>query len=109
MSLTKCTDCDYEVSGDAEFCPKCGFPIASSGLASTQGREVRHIDHHTSKQFRLQKRLSWFLMIACVILMIAGGSSGSQSRSNVASFSVLGLIAGSIWFIVVRFLTWWKD
>ena len=27
MALIKCPECGTEVSSEAEFCPKCGYPI----------------------------------------------------------------------------------
>ena len=105
MSLIKCLECGHQISSNAESCPKCGYPIAGGGSTQAHGGKIQTIEQ-TSKKYKLQQLLSSLLVIGSVIAMIVG-FSGNEPSSGAVSFGILGLIVGLIWFIVVRFLTWW--
>jgi len=105
MSLINCPDCGYQVSNNAECCPKCGYPIAGNKPIQANSDKIQTIEQ-TSKKYKLQQLLSSLLVIGSVIVLIVD-SSGNKPTSGAAAFGILGLIVGFIWFIVVRFLTWW--
>jgi len=100
MALIKCPECECQISSNAECCPKCGYPIAGGGSTQAHGGKIQTVEQ-TSKKYKLQQLLSSLLIIVSLIVMIVGSSLGA------ATFSMFGLIAGSIWFIMVCFLTWW--
>lgn len=103
MALIKCPECGIEVSDRAESCPKCAYPTAGGGTTQAHGGKTQTIEQ-TSKRYKLQQLLSTFLIIGSVIVMIVGFSGES---SGAGAFGMLGLIAGLIWFIGVRFISWW--
>jgi len=102
MALIKCPECECQISSNAECCPKCGYPIAGGGSTQAHGGKIQTVEQ-TSKKYKLQQLLSSLLAIGSLMVMIIG----SGLESGVAAFGILGLIVGLIWFIVVRFLTWW--
>lgn len=105
MALIKCPECGTQVSSLAESCPKCAYPIAGGGTTQAHGGKIQTVEQ-TSKPYKLQQLLSSLLVIGSVVAMIVG-FSGDQPSSEVGAFGVLGLVVGLIWFIVVRFMTWW--
>ena len=105
MALIKCPECGAQVSSSAESCPKCAYPIAGGGSTQAHGRKIQTVEQ-TSKRYKLQQLLSTLLIIGSVVVMIAG-SSGNEPNSGAAAFGLLGLLVGLIWFITVRFMTWW--
>ena len=105
MALIKCPECGTDVSDRAESCPKCGYPIAGGGSTQAHAGKIQTIEQ-TSKRYKLQQMLSTLLIIGSVIVIIAG-SSGNEPSSGALRFGVQGVLVGLIWFIVVRFMTWW--
>lgn len=103
IALIKCPECGNHVSDRAESCPKCAYPIAGGGSTQAHGGKIQTIEQ-TSKKYKLQQLLSTFLIIGGIISMIAG-CSGHDSA--VFGFGIIGLIVGTIWSIVVGFITWW--
>ena len=106
MALIKCPECECQISSNAECCPKCGYPIAGGGSTQAHGGKIQTVEQ-TSKKYKLQQLLSSLLIIVSVIMIADSSSEGADSSSEVAVSGILGLIVGLIWFIVVRFLTWW--
>jgi hypothetical protein len=104
MALINCPECDAQVSSSAESCPKCAYPIAGGGTTQAHGGKIQTVEQ-TSKRYKLQQLLSSLLCIGSVVVMIAG-FSGDQP-SGAGAFGALGLLVGLIWFIIVRFMTWW--
>jgi len=104
MALIKCPECNAEISSNAESCPKCGYPIAGGGSTQAHGGKIQTVEQ-TSKRYKLQQLLSSLLIIGSIIVLTVA-HSGSEP-SEAAAFGVLGLVVGFIWFIVVRFMTWW--
>lgn len=105
MALIKCPECGAQVSSSAESCPKCAYPIAGGGTTQAHGGKIQTVEQ-TSKRYKLQQLLSSLLIIGSVVVIIAG-FSGDQPSSGAGAFGVFGLLMGLIWFIVVRFMTWW--
>jgi len=105
MVLIKCPDCGVQVSSIADSCPKCGYPIAGGGTTQAHGGKIQTIEQ-TSKRYKLQQLLSSLLSIGSVVVMVVA-FSGDQPSFEAGAFGLLGLLVGLIWFIVVRFLTWW--
>ena len=105
MALIKCPECGTEVSSSADNCPKCAYPISGGGSTQAHGGKIQTVEQ-SSKRYKLQQLLSSLLIIGCIIAIIAG-SSGNAPNSGVTGFAALGIVVGLIWFIIVRFLTWW--
>jgi uncharacterized membrane protein YvbJ len=99
MAMIQCPECGTEVSDKAEKCPKCAYPFSG---APTQ--EKTQIIELTSKRYKLQKLLSILTLFLGLIIIVA--SSGNNS-SNGSFFGGLFLIAGIIWYIIIRYKIWW--
>jgi uncharacterized membrane protein YvbJ len=104
MALIKCPECGTEVSDRADSCPKCAYPITGGGTTQAHGGKIQTIEQ-TSKKYKLQQLLSTFLTIGSFIVMIVGFSG--ESSQGAGAFGMLGFIVGLIWFIGVRFISWW--
>lgn len=105
MALVKCPECGIEVSSSADTCPKCAYPISGGGSTQAHGGKIQTVEQ-SSKRYKLQQLLSSLLIIGSVIAFIADLSE-NEPNSGVASLAILGIVVGLIWFIIVRFLTWW--
>ena len=105
MALIKCPECGASVSSSAGSCPKCAYPIAGGGTTQAHGGKIQTVEL-TSKRYKLQQLLSSLLIIGSVVVMIAL-SIGQSQGLVVGVLGYFGLLAGLIWFIVVRFMTWW--
>ena len=100
MALIQCPDCGSQVSSSADTCIKCGYPIAGGGTTQAHGGKVQTIEQ-TSKRYKLHQLLSVLLIIVGVVVIFTGGSGGE------ATFGVLAIVVGLIWYITNRFATWW--
>ncbi len=103
MALIKCPECTAQVSSSAESCPKCAYPIAGGKTTQAHSGKIQTVEQ-TSKRYKSQQLLSLLLIIGSLIVMYVGASAG---LSAAFSFGFIGLLAGLIWFTVVRFNTWW--
>lgn len=100
MALIECPECTTQVSDKAAACPKCAYPIAAD---AREPEEVQTIEQ-TGKVYKAQTLLSvmmiFFGMLACI-----GGASSTPKGEAPAGMWIF--LAGAVWFIVVRFLSWW--
>lgn len=104
MALIKCPECGHEVSEHAESCPKCAYPIAGGGSSQAHAGKIQTIEK-TAKRYKLQQLLATFLCVGSVVTTCVGFSE--ERAPSAGAFGILGLVIGVIWFIMVRFMTWW--
>jgi hypothetical protein len=104
MALINCPECGTQVSSIAESCPKCAYPIAGGGTTQAHGGKIQTIEK-TSKRYKLQQLLSLLLIIGSVIVVSI--ASRNQLSPGAIAVGLLGVIVGSIWFIMVMFFKWW--
>ena len=91
MSLITCTECQQEVSSQAESCPHCGNIINSKDgkLVMLQG---------TKKKWKMVKIVAW-------ILLLVGLTMLANENKNDAVLITFSLIA----WIISKLGSWWTN
>ncbi|WP_432374566.1 zinc-ribbon domain-containing protein [Lactiplantibacillus pentosus] len=99
--MTHCTNCGYELTSDAKFCPKCGQVVATDGLTgeASKGSESNTEQHRVTEQ-RVNQDAQPTPRIP------NGGASPIRQtpRNNVVIVAVIAvvLILGGFFFIKNR-------
>ena len=107
MALVRCIECNAEVSSRAPACPKCGCPIADIPRRRPHSPRVQTIQK-TGKKYKLGMLLSMLLaMGGCVGAVAANAASEKAGANPAVPIFILASLAGLLWFIIVRILTWW--
>lgn len=105
MALIKCPECGVKVSSSAASCPKCAYPIAGGGSTQAHGGNIQTIEQ-TSKRYKLQHLLATLIFLGSIIAVTVD-FLGDEPGSAAGALGIIGLLVGSIWIIIVKFLTWW--
>lgn len=104
MALIPCAECGSQVSTQAAACPKCGAPVVPVLKAEQEAIGTPLLTTQlTSKALKKQQVLASLL----VLVSIVGAFVGASAYPVLGALSVLGLLGGLIWLLVVRVRTWW--
>ena len=79
MALTKCTECDNEVSDRAKSCPRCGAPLAKVSLAP------------------VAPRLGMAVVLFVVFLGLSSLATGGVESIGVFMSVVAAVVIAAIW------------
>jgi hypothetical protein len=102
MALTKCPECQQELSTEATACPHCGKPIQAQAVQVVNPpNQSFSVDVElTSKKWKRVKLYSWIGII--VGWMFLGGSEYKLSSAIgglgfcIMFFSIISLIVGKV-------------
>ena len=105
MALVQCPDCEKQVSTSAVACPHCGAPIAGAQEAKAAGTPLT-TTQSTSKKLKGQKIISVLMIIIGSVWLFTLLSQEPDPESGTGLPMLITLV-GVIWFVVVRFRSWW--
>ena len=95
MALIKCEECAAEISDKSSSCIKCGCPVDA---------QVQVIEQ-TAKKYKGQMLAASGLVIISMFGCMGGAAANSP---GMTVFSTLCFAGGVVWFVSIRFLTWWN-
>lgn len=105
MAITKCPECGKDVSDQAEKCIHCGFPLTVK-KGKKKGKDVTTIEF-TKKKYKLQLFFCVTLIAIGIIIEIASTEAIAQPQSFVNNFGTVFILAGLIWYVILRIIIWW--
>jgi DNA-directed RNA polymerase subunit RPC12/RpoP len=95
MSLIKCSECQREVSDQADFCPHCGNSIKP------------FLVERTSKTWKLAKLISWIIILLGVCMFFYSyGHGGFHNKWIDLNLDIIFI--GFICLIISKFCSWWN-
>jgi hypothetical protein len=103
MALTSCPECGHKVSTLAPACVGCGAPL---GSAPNQSAEVVITTQQTAKKLKLHA-LGGRVLATCSGLAFVMNFMADNPDNGVHMWSILGLMAGAVWWVVAQVLIWW--
>lgn len=106
MALIKCPECGSSVSSVAEACPRCAYPLSGGGTTQAHGGRVQTVEK-TAKSYKLEQLLAALVTIVCFIMTVQGCRHGLEGKEP-PSLPILGLLAGVVWSVAVKFKIWWN-
>lgn len=95
MALTKCPECDTQVSDKADKCPNCAYPIATQASSKVQTIE------QTGKKFKLQTLIGAILLVIGIPTFFI---------ADIVLGQIIGLalvLIGIIVVIIAKVSVWW--
>jgi len=106
MSLTKCSECQKEVSDKAATCPNCGNPINAPVIQVVTNPNTPVQLEFTSKKWKLVILLSWGAIVAGLILLSIGVPNQDENLKALGLFAgFLGLVG----LLVGKIGAWWSN
>lgn len=106
MALTKCPECQTEISDKAANCPKCAYPLAGGTAPIAPQGKVQTVEQ-TGKKFKLQIILSSLLLSIGIFLVVFNMASGNPNESTI-SMGMVTAVIGLFWLAIVKFIAWWQ-
>lgn len=104
MSMTRCPECQWKVSDQADACPHCAYPLRRAGAPA--GAAVVQTIEKTSKELKIQTLGGAVVIAVGIVVIMLGGAIGGDGVLLVVPGVFLAM-AGVAWLVFVKIKIWW--
>lgn len=94
MALINCTECNHQVSDQAEFCPNCGY-----------SQHIKRVTVSNPYKGKLKILVGAFLFSGGILLLLI---SSFNNMLNLLTASIFISIVGFITIIIGKIQHWWN-
>ena len=88
MALIKCPECGTEVSSEAEFCPKCGYPIKAKMSDKQEQNKKITAEQGVKEGGNLSSEAASYEIYSGII---SGGKSGASLHKKSSKKFMAGI------------------